>query len=391
MGQPGNAPSMNARLRTRTVHWALLALMTIPTSLRGQGLYLERMWELGTVDGPPETIWSRIADATIMAGGVYAVDVAIPAARAFEITGEFRGELGGVGQGPGEFARPLSVFARGDTLAVYDVALRRTALFDVEGEHLKTLRTAAGSEPHGLERVWTAEHGWNVGRSLIIGRSRPESSVTDLYTVAWRPSERLDTLLTVASNAVWVRDGPNDPTLRVLTVYNLGPEGGSWLLGDSLLATLNARESLLRFWHFTPMGPEVIAERSLGGERRRLTAADRRAASDWLDWKYGISPEDTDLEYVFPEWWSPWTAVLGDSRGHIWIRRGGPRHVDQEAGEQWLRLSLDEQSAVELETPVGVEVLRIRDGYVVGKRTGAHGVEHLVLYRLVASPTGGGS
>lgn len=352
-------------------------------SLSAQEIQLQRVWEVGAVDGPPEAIWSRIEDATIMAGHVYAVDIDLQMVRRFELSGEYRGELGGVGQGPGEFARPISVSARSDTVTVLDFAQRRWALFDSQGQHLRTSRLPSESDGYYFDRLWTARHGWYIGQTLTEGASNPSAVVTQLHTLVWRPPEVFDTLLAIESNSLWYRDEP-DEQFRIFTSFNLGPDGGSWLLGDSLLVTLDANEGRAHLWRLTSSGIEEVRSRELSGERREVTSADRETVTASFRWLQDLSTERRlAYEFVFPDSWSAWTAVLGDEEGNLWIRRGGPRNVDRTVGEQWVRWSLRDDAMTEVELPAGVEALRFREGHLVGKREDEWGVEYLVLYRLM--------
>lgn len=370
---------MPSHLRFGLVLGLLLGLTAVEA--RSQELQLERVWEVGSIDGPSETIWSRIEDATLSGGFVYAVDIELVTVRAFQLSGEYVGDIGGSGEGPGEFARPISVLARGDTLSVFDIALHRRAIFGANGEHLRTSRLPLPPEPQGISRVWTARHGWYLGTTLVIGRWPPETSTTELYTVAWHDSEPPDTVLAIDSNPIRVRY-ERGSHLSVLTSINLGPDGGSWLLGDSLLVTLDAAENRLRSWEITGAGLAVARVYALDGVGGRVSAEDREAAAEWVSTRFGRSPDDI-AEFVFPESWSAWTAVLGDDEGNVWIRRGGVRNVTPGLGERWLRLSLESGTTAELEIPPSVEVLRFREGHVVGKRRGEYGLEYLVLYRLL--------
>lgn len=352
--------------------------------LAAQSLSVERLWEVGGVDGPPEAIWMRIRDATLVGDRVYAVDIALPAVRGFTVDGSYVGEVGREGQGPSEFARPVSIAVVRDSLWIYDLAQDRYTIFDALGNHGRTPRMSPLGGRH-LTRVWAARHGWHVGMTGVIGRSTPGRSIPVHRTLVWN-EERVDTLATFDGKAYWRRfDNLNIDSLRLSTVLSLGPEGGPWVLGDSLLVQVDGARSLARIFRITPGGPELERTRSLPGRPRPLTPAEREGAIAWYFWFYGLDPDGTDhhiVEVVPPDSFPAWSKVLGDGDGAIWLRRGGSELIDPDRGERWMRWSLEDGSLDWVELPPGVEALRFREGYMLGKRRGDFEVEWLVLYRV---------
>lgn len=356
-----------------------------PSSSPAQELGLEQIWEIGAIDGPPETIWSRITDATIVDGRVFVADVELQNVRAFTVEGEYLGELGREGRGPGEFARPFTVAVTDDTLRVYDRPQDRWTVFDAHGQHVRTVRLEVPTEHNFFERIWKARHGWSLGQTGVIGRRWPHQSITDRYLIAWRSGEAPDTLASFHANPLWVDLAIFD-SLRVSTTTDLGADGDAWLMGDSLLIVVDGTVSNVSLYGVTPDGFRKLRERPLPGTRRPFTERDRERVSEWY---FGtVNPDaretgDIEAVVVHSEWWSAWTKVRGDDAENVWLRRGGPWHLDSDAGERWVRWSLEDDSLREIHLPPGVEALRFREGYMVGVRTGEFGVEYLQLYRII--------
>lgn len=362
------------------------ALVTVPggPQLVGQSLTVEKIWEIGGVDGSPESIWMRIEDATITGDRIYAVDIALPAVRAFGVDGSYVGEVGREGQGPSEFARPVSAVVVQDSLWIFDLAQDRYTIFDARGNHGRTPRMSPLGGRH-LVQVWPGRHGWHIGMTGVIGRSTPSRSQPNHRTIVWNDI-RVDTIAVFDGKPFWVRyDNLHLDSLRMSTVLSLGPEGGPWVLGDSLLVQVDGSRSLARIFRMTPSGPELERTRSLPGRPRPLTSAERKASVAWYFRFFGLDPEGSEhhiVEVVPPDSFPAWSRILGDGDGAIWLRRGGPEMIDPERGERWMRWSLEDGSLDWVELPPGVEALRFRDGYMVGKRRGDFEVEWLVLYRV---------
>ena len=341
---------------------------------------VELVWEIGTVNGPAETIWDYIMDATIVDGAVYAVDIRLQTVRGFSVAGEYLGELGRVGQGPGEFAQPISVTVVNDTLWIYDVTLDRWAIFDHDGRHVRTERTGSGYSPLAfLNRLWPGRNDQWIGMTGLVQRSRPSQSVDDHYVLSWDDSGVVDTLAVIPGNPYWTERDWTD-SLVMSPTESLGPSGGAWVLGDSLLALVVGTEALL---YQLEERPKLTHRSRLPGASRPITEAEAELAARAYYRTYGLDPEESSTTgFVLPEQWAPWTRVLGDDEGNLWLRRGGPELVDPTQGERWVRWRIGSGERDEVLIPPGVEALRFRDGYMVGMGYGTLGTQRLYLYRL---------
>ena len=133
----------------------------------------------------------------------------------------------------------------------------------------------------------------------------------------------------------------------------------------------------------TQSGLEKVKDRPLPGSRTRLSRADRDEAISWFYRRWGVDPTESGIvEWGIQEWWPAFTQVRGGDHDSVWIRRGGPHCVDPEKGERWLRWSLANDETRDAVLPVGVEALRFREGYMVGRRMDELGIHYLSLYRI---------
>jgi hypothetical protein len=377
---------MGTILRTLSSRWTGISIILLSISpLSAQQLVVQKVWEFGAVDGPPETIWERIVDATILHGQVLAVDLNLAEVRAYSLSGEYLGLVGGRGQGPGEFLRPASIQRTGDSLRVYDILQKRSVIIDPDGRAVRTRKTEFPPRSNFFHRVWKGRHGWWIGETGLIGRQRPSECDTVHYTIVWKPFEETDTIGIVPGNPYWI-DAATLDSLVMHTVENLGPAGGTWVLGDSVLVLVDGNRSDAALFRIGPNGPELRRTKPLPGSPSELTADDRKAAAQAYFRKYDVDPSRTSIRgFVLPEFWSAWTRVRGDDKGGVWLRRGGPELIDPARGERWVRWDLETDDFLEVEMPPGVEIHQFGEGHAVGFRRDGLGVQYLLLYRIVES------
>lgn len=374
---------MSTLLRLLSLATAAAGIVLLwPTQVSAQQLRVEMVWEIGEINGPPQIIWERISDAVIFNDRVIASDLAMAEVRAYSLSGGFIGLLGGPGPGPEEFGAPHTMLIVRDTLFVYDGGYDRWVLFDRDGNHVRTARPEIPQKVSFYQRIWIGRHGFRVGETHLVGRRLPSECDSTHLTIAWRPFGQTDTLASIPGNPYWI-DSASLNSLVMHTVENLGPSGGTWVMGDSLLVLVDGVGSEGSLFLLTEDGLEEVRQRSLPGTRQRLTEADREAAANAYFRKYDVDPAHTSIRrFVLPEYWSAWTRVRGDEKGGVWLRRGGPELVDPSRGEQWVRWDLADDEFRELDMPPGVEILQFGEGHAVGLRRDEWGVEYLVLYRI---------
>ncbi len=95
---------------------------------------------LGRLDGPPEYLFVAPWAARLSDGRIAVLDRGNRELRLFSPDGEHLSSTGRKGEGPGEFvgSNSLDVVA-GDTMVIWDGALKRLSVFDPEGKFVRTV------------------------------------------------------------------------------------------------------------------------------------------------------------------------------------------------------------------------------------------------------------
>jgi hypothetical protein len=356
-------------------------------------------WRVGEkprlrIGGPREDAAHHFVEVTAAIvdpnGTVVIADGAAGSLRRYGPEGEFRQQLGAVGDGPGEFRSPSSLaWLPGDSLAVWDRTLWRMSVLDGQGSFVRTEHydpTAAGVYP--LEGMWPGELKLTNGGTLLlrlISKSKGKASGTgedaDTGLAVHRPGAPTAELLAMLPGEVEVEvEAP-------WGAVSLAPP----LAGGPVLAFDPASQRAC-------MGHQVVSEILCvdpGGERAGVRWVDRRRAVDPED--PSISRWRSDMERAFggkigrqqaeelasqvsiPRWHPAFGDLLFDSMGFLWIELGP---VASGSGEhEYLVLDADLESAGRIPLP-RLEMLEIGSDYLLGVRYDALGVGEVVLYSL---------
>jgi len=92
---------------------------------------------IGEELGDDAYLFGSINDAWATDDRIYVVDSQVPAVRAFDHEGNFLNQIGGVGQGPGEYSRPIGLAVDGEgRVLVTDLQGARMNVFDAEGNRI---------------------------------------------------------------------------------------------------------------------------------------------------------------------------------------------------------------------------------------------------------------
>ncbi|MDT8342519.1 MAG: hypothetical protein RQ751_13490 [Longimicrobiales bacterium] len=96
--------------------------------------------EVGTLDGPEETLFARLAGTALRSDGVVLVaDAGSGRVSAFAPDGTFRWSQGRPGDGPGEYRSVQTLrVVTGDSALVHDTQSRRVTVLDPDGAVART-------------------------------------------------------------------------------------------------------------------------------------------------------------------------------------------------------------------------------------------------------------
>jgi hypothetical protein len=92
---------------------------------------------IGEEVGDDAYLFGAISDAWDTGERIYVVDMQVPVVRAYDERGRFLHQVGGVGQGPGEYNRPVGIAVTEDgRVLVTDLEGARLNVFGPDGEHV---------------------------------------------------------------------------------------------------------------------------------------------------------------------------------------------------------------------------------------------------------------
>lgn len=98
---------------------------------------------IGADAGADEIVFGEVASVYANDGTIYVIDSAAPAVRMFDLDGNFLGNLGAAGEGPGEFTRPFRLAVAADGRAfLSEPAASRIHVYSADGAASATWEAA---------------------------------------------------------------------------------------------------------------------------------------------------------------------------------------------------------------------------------------------------------
>ena len=108
--------------------------------------------KIGSADDPSQTFTGAF-DIEVRNGIAYSVHENEQRVRMWDQRGKLIREIGRNGNGPGEFAGPVSAGWRGDTLWVFDSRQARISLFKPNGDFVRSFLAVAGGDSRSSANV----------------------------------------------------------------------------------------------------------------------------------------------------------------------------------------------------------------------------------------------
>ncbi|MFH1763366.1 MAG: 6-bladed beta-propeller [Gemmatimonadota bacterium] len=147
----------------------------------GENLQLIAEVRIGQLDGPEEYLFGQVDAVAVDSNGtIFVADGQGPIIRRYRADGQFIGNVGGGGAGPGEYFQILGmrVLSSGE-LAIWDPRNLRVSVFDSSGTYARSVRVTSGLYTSNPFQVDTAGHFYVKGSA---GSGRPTAG-GDLQTV----------------------------------------------------------------------------------------------------------------------------------------------------------------------------------------------------------------
>jgi hypothetical protein len=316
--------------------------------------------------------------------GIAVLDGGTQEARRFDREGNYRGPVGRSGDGPGEFRAPIALGRAGDTLLVYDGALRRLSRFDLDGHLLDETPNASSWSWPAIAMLIAAGHDMIA---VDLSGSSPidptDNTRQHEYAVwHWNTDGRSDSLGTWpgATYLVQRADGAESAWLLPFTPETHVAAGG----GRVFVGFAEEYRIDVLSLDGTPLG-RITSVR----QERQLTDKDHTAM---IDWRVAVGTASNAqatrhaLESAsLPERSPAFGDLQVDSRGLLWV---APTWSPEHESLLWDVWEPDGRLVARVELPAGLRVHRITENFILGVReveSGAVAVERYALHREPAS------
>jgi len=284
---------------------------------------------IGVAAGADEYMFGQIDAVYATDDRIYVIDSQVPAVRVYAQDGTFVHDLGGRGQGPGEFTAPTMVAADADgRVFVLDSRLDRINVYDAGGDVVDTWPfpdswCCRPMYPLAGEAVWATVRqgeplsGFRFGLQTV-GPEGPYGEVT------WIPDIEHERA-TFQDSAGDERAAPFSATV----VWSPAPDG-RLLVGATDSYRFEVREPdgsmriVQRYWEPVPVPTEHRE-----WERRRMVAGQRQYAASLAANGLGdANPGYTWDGAGMPDHKPAYAALIAALSGETWVvRRGASVHL----------------------------------------------------------------
>lgn len=300
---------------------------------------------IGTVDGDERYVLGRVASVAVTSDGtIWVADAQLAAIRRYDRRGEHIDDVGGEGEGPGEFSshlQSLRVLADG-TVAAWDPGLRRISRFDAAGRYLASMQVPSNGVVGGIKpfEVDTAGHFYAISWTSV--GSPPEVRIRSFWIRLAPDGEVLDSVRVAGSHI--------GGTVHAVREWSaLSPHG-------YLVAGRNDEYALHRPLHD---GRILRIERSW--EPVRYEGAERaetQRLEDHFAERNGREPRRIPMAKP------AWSDLDADAEGRVWVERYGVGFFAPETPGERDRRERYDNPPREWRHPIVYDVIEPRGRYL---------------------------
>ena len=344
--------------------------------------------DIGGQEGDPDYELYRVTDAVRLPGGRIVIgNSGTNQIRLYDESGTHLSDVGGQGEGPGEFAFISWVSKyRGDSIAAYDMRLMRVSVFDGDGHFARSIPVRGMEEGGRGEAYGVFDDG-----SALVGAVtlRPPDDGSDGY----RNEEPLYRVSAEGETGGSLHASPGDEMFR----YNAGGTAarslvffGAPMFGKSTTYALHGNRFFVASndnYEISVHGPDGAVQSIVRRQHDpiEVTDADVQALKEEQlgdNIPPGMRGPMTDVLDATPirETMPAYDSVFVDQVGNIWAevyRRPG------ETLRQWTVFDTQGVLLGTLPMPDRLVILDVGDNYVLGKWTDELDIEHVQMYELI--------
>lgn len=338
---------------------------------------------IGEVSGDPDYMFQGVSQAFRMDDGtIVVVDRLASQISLFDPAGVFIRNLGGKGEGPGEFQFLQYVWASGDTIRASDSMLSRISVFDLGGDVLETIPVEVAP---GMGSVTALTH-FADGTILVL--NAPSGGIHlgtgdviegGVWTLSrYSPGGRfMNAISGLRGSSRWEHGMQGLPP-GIYLPFSVGTP--AYAAGEDHIYAGRGIEPGIGRWNHDGTLSRLIRwaapERPVSDQDRRRFREGNSAAPRYVEptaWARYLR------EVPFPERIPVYRRLLLDAEQHLWAERF---RAPWEDVPSWY--VFDEQGVWlgEVATPPGLHVFEIGSDYVLGRRRDEFDVQSVVMIPL---------
>jgi hypothetical protein len=310
--------------------------------------------------------------------------------RFFDREGHFLYKVSGVGDGPGEFRRPLLVpYASSDSLLLFDRTRRQFTLFSSDGQAHRSFPLERLSPQFVTGSVQGASDA-GVVMTTILGMPMGDGQQSQSMGIRWIRLDPLHAEIVAQFRTLvfCTNDLDGRGTRYFLSVpFSIGPAAA--VGRNAFFVTGGDAPEVRRFdTHGRLMRIFRLAETP-----RPVTPEDVETTIDFIATPFDSMPTRFDAsssrarrayeQMDFPDYWPSFQSIRMDRLGWVWVELFRP---PQDSIPRWMVFDSSGVARGTLEFPPDLEVQDIGTDYILGRWLDNLGVEYVRRYRLDRLP-----
>ncbi len=334
---------------------------------------------LGVREGDPLQEFFRVTSPFLLPDGRVGVPLqGESVVRIFDLSGTHLEDLGGEGEGPGEFSRLGTAWPRGDTVEAFDLAQSRITRFHPDGE-VEVVQLDRVSSAQAIAPGWYSSGGW-----LAYGVASISMGGRDVWAVHWfdRQGEHIGEITQVEGFIRLALEGGGSMLHPISPKAFFGVDDTLVYVGESPNPAIEV---------YAPTGASVgqirLEPTSLSAEEVVAMVRDTALARASTEGAATVRARFDQMEGVTLS--VAWDMLI-DEVGFIWIRSFDPLvhsnvlggGLRPGPGGEWMIFSPEWERVGMVRMPDGLEPTQITVDHVIGTSRDDLGIESVHVFRI---------